>query len=140
MSLDLLNSLEVKYKNTVVSHLGIEFVEVTRSKLVATMPVDERTIQPLGILNGGSSVLLAETIGSVGSWLNVDQDKFVCLGMEINANHIKPAYIGDLVTGIATPIHLGRKVHIWDIEIRNKEEKLVCKSRLTVAVVPKKED
>lgn len=116
--------------------LGIEFTEIGDDFLVATMPVDERTIQPAGILHGGASVVLAESLGSVGSTLIVDPEKYYCVGQSINANHIRPGIKGK-VTGTAKPIHIGKTSHIWSIEINNDEGKLVCVCRLTMAVVRK---
>jgi 1,4-dihydroxy-2-naphthoyl-CoA hydrolase len=100
------------------------------------MPVDHRTKQPYGLLHGGASCVLAETLGSVASALVVDADKFICVGLEINANHIRSAREG-FVTGITTPIHIGASTHVWDIKIYDEREKLVCVSRLTVAILKK---
>jgi len=120
-----------------VSHLGIEYTEVGDDHICAKMPVDSRTTQPFGLLHGGASVVLAETLGSVGSHLCVDIEKYICVGLEINANHVKSATSG-FVYGKATIIHLGRKTHIWDIRITNEASELVCISRLTVAVIEKR--
>ncbi len=116
------------------AHLGMQFSGLGPDYLEATMPVDERTRQPYGLLHGGASVALAETLGSVGSALVVDHNKFRCVGLEINANHLRSVSKG-LVTGKATPIHLGRTTHIWDIRITDDRGKLICISRLTVAVI-----
>jgi 1,4-dihydroxy-2-naphthoyl-CoA hydrolase len=124
-------------KNTMVEHLGIEFLELGKNFITAKMPVDHRTHQPMGLLHGGASIVLAETLGSVASSILVDMNKFHCVGLEINANHIKSARNG-FVTGKATPIHLGKKTHVWDIKITNGNDELVCVSRLTVAVIEKK--
>ena len=124
-------------KNTMVEHLGIEFLEIGQNFISAKMPVDNRTIQPMGLLHGGASIVLAETLGSVASSILVDINKFHCVGLEINANHIKSARSG-YVTGKATPIHIGKKTHVWDIRIINENEDLVCISRLTVAIIEKK--
>ncbi|MCK5209120.1 MAG: PaaI family thioesterase [Cyclobacteriaceae bacterium] len=124
-------------KNTMVDHLGIEFLELGKNYITAKMPVDPRTTQPMGLLHGGASIALAETLGSVASSILVDINKFHCVGLEINANHIKSARKG-YVTGKATPIHLGKKTHVWDIKITNEKDDLVCVSRLTVAVIEKK--
>ena len=124
-------------KNTMVEHLGIEFLELGKNFISAKMPVDHRTHQPMGLLHGGASIVLAETLGSVASSILVDMNKFHCVGLEINANHIKSARNG-FVTGKATPIHLGKKTHVWDIKITNGNDELVCVSRLTVAVIEKK--
>ncbi len=122
--------------NTAVSHLGIEITEVGEDFLTGTMPVDERTRQPRGILHGGSSVLLAESLGSIAANYCVDPDKAFCVGMEVNANHLRSVK-GGLVTGTARPVHLGRSTQVWEIGIRNQAGKLVCLSRLTMAVVQK---
>ena len=124
-------------KNTMVEHLGIEFLEIGQNFISAKMPVDHRTIQPMGLLHGGASIVLAETLGSVASSILVDINKFHCVGLEINANHIKSARNG-YVTGKAIPIHIGKKTHVWDIRIINENEDLVCISRLTVAIIEKK--
>ena len=122
-------------KNTIMETLDIKVTGVGEDFIEATMPVDKRTHQPYGILHGGASVVLAESMGSFGSMLTVDQTKFHCVGIDINANHIKALKSG-LVTGRATPIHIGRSTQVWHIEIRNEEKELVCISRLTIAVVP----
>jgi 1,4-dihydroxy-2-naphthoyl-CoA hydrolase len=116
------------------THLGIEFTEIGADYLRGTMPVSPRVHQPMGVLHGGASVALAETLGSVAAFLVVDRGKFRCLGQEINANHIRPVMEG-LVTGTARPFHIGARSHVWGIEIRDQRERLVCVSRLTVAVV-----
>jgi 1,4-dihydroxy-2-naphthoyl-CoA hydrolase len=124
-------------KGSMVEHLGISWAELGDNFLKATMPVDHRTIQPFGLLHGGASLTLAETIGSVGSAMIIDPKKFFCVGMEINANHLRSVKDG-FVTGMATPFHIGGSTHVWDIRITDEKEKLVCISRLTVAVIPKK--
>jgi 1,4-dihydroxy-2-naphthoyl-CoA hydrolase len=121
-------------KGTMGEHIGIEFTELGADFLKAHMPVDARTRQPYGLLHGGASCVLAETLGSVASALVIDPDKFICVGLEINANHIRGVREG-LVTGIATPLHLGSSTHVWDIKIHDEREKLVCVSRLTVAIL-----
>lgn len=123
--------------NNMAEYLGIEFTELGPDFLKATMPVDHRTNQPYGILHGGASCVLAETLGSIGAALVMDESQFICVGLEINANHIRSVREG-LVTGVATPIHLGRSTQVWDIRIHDQQEKLVCISRLTVAILPKK--
>jgi 1,4-dihydroxy-2-naphthoyl-CoA hydrolase len=123
-------------QHTMGEHIGIEWSEVGPNYLKATMPVDHRTKQPYGLLHGGASCVLAETLGSVASALVVDQEKFICVGLEINANHVRSAREG-LVTGICTPIHIGASTHVWDIKIYDEREKLICVSRLTVAVLKK---
>ena len=124
-------------KNTMVEHLGIEFLELGDNFISARMPVDQRTHQPMGLLHGGASLVLAETLGSVASSIIVDMNSFHCVGLEINANHIKPARNG-FVTGKAFPVHIGKKTHVWDIRIQNEGKELVCISRLTVAIIEKK--
>ena len=116
--------------------LGVVWLSLAKDRLVASMPVSPQNKQPFGILHGGASVALAETLASVGGWLNIDEQNFNAVGLEINANHIRPAARGS-VLGTATPIHLGRSTHVWQIEIRNEEAKLVCLSRCTLAIVPK---
>lgn len=120
-----------------VGHLGIEFTKIGEDFLEATMPVDQRTTQPFGLLHGGASVTLAETMGSLASTLLVDSNKQNCVGLEINANHIKSAKSG-LVVGMVKPIHIGKKTHVWEIKITNESNELVCISRLTIAVIDKK--
>ena len=124
-------------KGTMTEHLGIEWVEVGKNFLKAKMPVDHRTIQPYGLLHGGASCVLAETIGSVASHLVIDPIQFYCVGIEINANHIRSAKEG-FVYGTCSPLHIGSSTHVWDIRITNEEEKLICISRLTVAIMKKK--
>ena len=122
-------------KNNMVTHLGIEFTEIGKDFLCGKMPVDQRTIQPMGILHGGASVVLAETLGSVASVCCVDITKQYVVGLEINANHIKSVRAGNWVYGKATAIHIGRKTHIWEIRITNEENKLICISRITMAIM-----
>lgn len=115
--------------------LGITIVELTTERVVATMPVDHRTRQPYGILHGGASVALAETVASIGATMNVDRATSVAVGLEINANHMRPKRDG-VVTGTATPIHRGKSTQVWDVRIVDEEGRLVCVSRCTLAVVP----
>lgn len=122
--------------NHIGAALGIQFKEMGSDFLSATMPVDERTRQPFGLLHGGASVVLAETLGSMASFLCIDAEKNIAVGLEVNANHLRPVTNGH-VTGICTPIHIGSKTHVWDIKIYTDRGKLSCVSRLTVAVVPK---
>ena len=124
-------------KGTMGEYIGIEWTEIGPDFLKAKMPVDHRTIQPYGLLHGGASVALAETIGSVASYLVVDNQQFYCVGLEINANHIRGVRQG-FVIGTATALHLGKTTHVWDIKIKDELDKLICVSRLTVAIVPKK--
>jgi 1,4-dihydroxy-2-naphthoyl-CoA hydrolase len=117
-------------------HLGMEWLEIGRDFLKMKMPVDERTRQPYGLLHGGASCALAETVGSVGSHLVIDPEKFICVGLEINANHIRSARSG-FVTATAFPLHVGKSTHVWDIKIHDEENKLICVCRLTVAILLK---
>jgi len=122
--------------NTMAELIGIEFTEVGDNYLKAKMPVDHRTQQPYGLLHGGASATLAETLGSVASALVIDQSRYNCVGLEINANHIRGVKEGN-VFGTVLPLHIGRSTHVWDIKIYDQREKLVCVSRLTVAILPK---
>ena len=115
-------------------HLGMEFTEVGPDFLRGRMPVDHRTHQPFGILHGGASVALAETLGSFAAGMVVDDSKYRCVGQEINANHIRAVSSG-FVIGTARPVHLGRRSHVWEIRIVDEQERLVCISRLTMAVL-----
>ena len=133
ITVEELNALFVQ--NMVVA-LGIRFSEITDDSLSATMPVDERTRQPFGILHGGASVVLAESLGSIASNLVIGRGDYVGVGLEVNANHIRPVKDGE-VTGVCKPIHLGSKTHVWEIKLYDKRGKLHCISRLTVAIVPK---
>ncbi|GAA0552008.1 hotdog fold thioesterase [Chitinophaga japonensis] len=135
ISLDQLNEMSA---GTMGAHLGMEFTEIGPDYLRIMMPVDFRTVQPYGLLHGGASAAMAETAGSVASALIIDPEKQICVGMEINANHIRGVREG-YVHGIARPLHLGSTTHVWDIRITDDHHKLVCVSRLTVAVLPKKE-
>ena len=119
---------------TMVEHLGIEFLEVGEDSLTARMPVDRRTIQPAGLLHGGASVALAETLGSVAASLCVDLADTLCVGLEINANHVRSVRSG-FVTGVARPIHLGSSTQVWDIRITDEQDRLTCICRLTMAVL-----
>ena len=121
--------------NTLLKALGIEFSEITKNKVVASMPVDDRTRQPFGLLHGGASVALAESLASVAAWLNCDEKKFAVVGIEINANHIRAKREG-VVSGTATPLHRGRKTHVWEIRIVDEEDNLICISRCTLGVIP----
>lgn len=123
-------------QNTAVSHLGIEITEIGEDYLTGTMPVDDRSRQPLGLLHGGCSALLAETLGSLAGNFCVDPQRAYCVGMEINANHLRPVKQG-LVRGVTRPIHLGRSTQVWEINISSEADKLVCVARLTLAVVPR---
>lgn len=120
-------------QNTAVSHMGIEYLEVGDNFLKGRMPVDERTVQPFGILHGGSSVLLAETLGSMAANCCLRDPDTVAVGLEINANHLRPATSG-WVYGTATAVHLGSSTQVWDIVIENEQGKKTCVSRLTMAI------
>jgi 1,4-dihydroxy-2-naphthoyl-CoA hydrolase len=116
--------------------LEIEFTEILPDSISARMPVNEKTRQPYGILHGGASVVLAETLGSVASNLVINSDKYIGVGLEVNANHLRPVKSG-FVTGICSPIHIGGKTHVWDIKLYDDRGKMTCVSRLTVAIIPK---
>jgi 1,4-dihydroxy-2-naphthoyl-CoA hydrolase len=122
--------------DTMATYLEMEWTEVGPDYLCMRMPVVSKTKQPYGLLHGGASCALAETIGSVASYLCIDPDKYLCVGMEINANHLKGVREG-YVTATCRPLHLGRSSHVWDIRIHQEDGALVCVSRLTVAVIPK---
>jgi len=124
-------------KGTLMEVLGIEMVELGPDKVVATMPVNEATRQPTGILHGGASVALAETVASVGTYNLIDQKNQIAVGLEINANHIRGKRDG-IVTAVAVPLHKGRTTMVWDIKITDEEGKLVCVSRCTMAIVDRK--
>jgi 1,4-dihydroxy-2-naphthoyl-CoA hydrolase len=132
-----LESLNKLSDNTMVSHLGIEFTRIGDDFLEAKMPVDSRTHQPLGLLHGGASVTLAETLGSLAATLCVDHETKYCVGLDINANHIKSVKSG-YVFGIAKPIHIGKRTHVWEIRIVNEIKELICVSRITMAVIDKR--
>ena len=128
--------LYFNFKHKHMGHaLGMEFQHIAKKEIIATMPVNENSVQPFGVLHGGASVALAETLCSVGGWfLLEDKDKTV-VGVEINANHIRSVKMGGKVTGTAKPIHMGQKIQVWECEIRDEKEKLVCTSRCTLAVI-----
>src|ERR1700733_13486530 len=131
LSIDQLQRLA---ENTLGGYLGMEFTEIGEDYLTCRMPVDHRTRQPYGLLHGGASVVLAETLGSTGAVMCVDKAGFLCVGQEINANHVRSARSGQ-VTGTARPVHLGGRSHVWAIEIVNGEQALVFISRMTVAII-----
>ncbi len=131
-----LEALNANRGGTLIGHLDIVFTEIGEDFLSATMPVDERTRQPYGLLHGGASVVLAETLGSTGATLCVDRSSYLCVGQEINANHVRAARDGR-VTGTARPVHLGGRTQVWSIEIVNESKELICISRLTMAVIKK---
>lgn len=131
-----LQDLQELGKGTMGEYLDMELVELGDNFLKMKMPVDHRTIQPFGLLHGGASCALAETAGSIAAQLVVDDSKFSCVGLEINANHVRSVRQG-LVFAVATPVHLGASTQVWDIRITDERDKLVCISRLTVAVLKK---
>ncbi|MGH8283659.1 MAG: hotdog fold thioesterase [Gammaproteobacteria bacterium] len=131
LTVDDLNQYQ---QRTLVTHLGIRYTEIGDDYIRAVMPVDERTKQPAGILHGGASVALAETLGSTGANLVVDRETKLCVGLDINANHVRAMREG-FVTGTARPIHIGKSTQVWEIRITDKDDKLVCVSRITMAVL-----
>lgn len=123
-------------KNTMAEHLGIEFLEIGKDYITAKMPVDNRTQQPFGLLHGGASVVLAETLASIAATGCINNETQVAMGMEVNANHIRGVRSG-YVFGKATPVHIGKKTHVWKVKVTNEENELVCVSRLTLVIVDK---
>jgi len=122
-------------KNTIVEHLDIKFSEIGDDYLEATMPVNNKTVQPFRLLHGGASVVLAETLGSVASNIIAATSNQQVVGLEVNANHLKSVKEGHVVTGRVTPVRIGKRIHVWQIEIKNDLEDLICSSRLTVVVL-----
>lgn len=135
VTLEVLNKLS---RSTMAERIGIEFTAIGTDYLEAKMPVDERTQQPFGLLHGGASVALAETMGSMAAAFCVDTSRQFCVGLEINANHIRGVRQG-FVKGITKPVHIGKKTQVWEIRILNETDDLVCISRITMAVLDKKE-
>lgn len=133
ITLDVLNQSS---PNTLIEHLKIEYVAISEDSISATMPVCSFTHQPLGMLHGGASVVLAETLGSLAANFCVEEDRY-CVGLDINANHVRAKRQG-IVTGTASPIHLGQTTQVWDIKIVDEQQRLICTSRLTIAVKKKK--
>lgn len=133
MNLTMLNAVG---NNNMIDHLGIEFIEIGDDYLVARMPVDHRTIQPAGIMHGGASTVLAETIGSVAANCCVDPSKSYCVGLDINTNHIRSIREG-YVIGIGKPFHVGKTTQVWGIEIRNDKKELISVNRLTLSALEK---
>ncbi len=131
-NIDLINQ---SCEACMVGHIGIKITEAGDDYLKGTMPVDHRTTQPFGILHGGASVTLAESLGSLAANLAVDPATHRCVGLDINANHVRAVPSGSMVTGIAKPYHIGRSTQVWDIKIYDEREKLVCVSRLTMSVI-----
>jgi len=121
-------------RNTMVEHIGIEFLEVGDDYVKARMPVDHRTVQPAGLLHGGASVTLAETLGSVAANLCVDMSQKTCVGLDINANHVRSVNSG-FVYGTARPVHIGSSTQVWEIRITDERDQLICISRITMAVL-----
>ncbi|MDH5629514.1 MAG: hotdog fold thioesterase [Gammaproteobacteria bacterium] len=128
-----LDDINANRKDTLVEHLGIEVVEVGDDYIKASMPVDKRTHQPMGLLHGGASIALAETMGSIAAYLTVD-DGYSCVGLEINGNHMRSVTEG-FVYATARPVHLGRSTQVWDIRIQDEQDRNVCISRLTMAIL-----
>jgi uncharacterized protein (TIGR00369 family) len=124
-----------RQKETLLTTLGIEFVEAGKERVVARMPVGPKVHQPFGLLHGGASVALAETVASTGAWMNCDQARERVVGIEINANHLRALRDG-VVTAVATPVHVGRRTQVWQVHIADEKGKAVCVSRCTLAVVP----
>ena len=135
LDLERLNAIS---KDTLIALLGIEYTKIGDDFIQATMPVDARTHQPYGFLHGGASVVLAETLGSIAANMCVDEKKY-CVGLDINANHIRAMRAGN-VTGKATPLHIGVTTQVWQIEISDERERLVCTSRITMAVMQHKKN
>jgi 1,4-dihydroxy-2-naphthoyl-CoA hydrolase len=131
-----LEALTAQSIGTMIEHVGIEYVEVGDDYIKASMPVDRRTSQPFGLLHGGASVVLAETLGSTAANWCINPDQKICVGLEINANHVRSARAG-YVFGVAKPIHLGTSTQLWEVHIHDEQAKLVCVSRLTLAVLSK---
>ncbi len=129
-----IESIKELGKNNMMDHLGIELIELGDNYIKGRMPVDARTKQPTGVLHGGATAALAETLGSIGGNLVVDMNSYTCVGLDINANHLRPVSSG-FVYGIAFPFHIGKKTQVWSIEIHNEEGKLICISRLTLAII-----
>ena len=123
------------FANTMAEFLKMEWEEIGNDFLKLSMPVDDSTRQPYGFLHGGASCVLAETIGSAGSALIIDREKYYCVGLEINANHLRSVKEGKVIA-TAKPLHLGKSTHVWDIKIHDENERLICVSRLTVAILP----
>ncbi len=134
-----LEALNRRGEGNFVGHLGIRYVSITADSLTAAMRVDAKMHQPYGILHGGASMALAETVGSAAGNLCVDPDRFVCVGMEINGNHVRPVRQGE-IRATARPLHLGTRTQVWDISIADERGRLVCAARLTLAVLPRRRD
>ena len=133
----IINEIHSRSKSTLVENLGIKITDVGQQFICGKMPVDKRTKQPFGILHGGASVALAETLGSIGAGMQLDQTSYTVVGIEINASHLKAVKTG-WVFGKANAIRIGKKIQVWGIDIKDKNNNIVCKSRLTLAVIQKK--
>ncbi|WP_271395491.1 PaaI family thioesterase [Neomicrococcus lactis] len=133
-----LEELNNANRGTLNANLGIEVIEKTENSLIGRMPVDERTTQPAGVVHGGASVAFAETLASWAGFLTIDRERFHAVGLEINANHVRPGLAGQWLRGEATVVNMGRTTQIWDIRITNEEGKLVCISRCTLAIIAQK--
>ena len=133
---EIIDRIHSRSTSTMVENLGIEIIDVGQNFISGKMPVDERTKQPFGLLHGGASVALAETLGSIGAGMQIDHSSQSVVGIEINANHLKSVKSG-WVFGTATAIRIGRKIQVWEIDIKDKNDNYVCKSRLTLAVIEK---
>ena len=134
---EIIEKINKTLHNTMSAQLGIEITDIGEDFISGKMPVDERTVQPFGLLHGGASVALSETLGSIGGGIKVYSNNETVVGIEINANHLKSARDG-WVYGKATPIRIGKKIQVWNIEITNDSNDIICVSRLTLAVIPKK--
>ncbi len=132
-----LDELSALNEDTLTSHIGIQLTEIGEDFLKGTMPVDRRTKQPMGIVHGGASVALAETLGSIAANMVINPEEKVCVGLDINANHVRSASSGT-ITGVAKPLHLGASTHVWSIEMFNDQAQLTCVSRITMAVLDRK--
>ena len=133
---EIIDRIHSRSTSTMVENLGIEIIDVGKNFISGKMPVDERTKQPFGLLHGGASVALAETLGSIGAGMQIDHSSQSVVGIEINANHLKSVKSG-WVFGMATAVRIGRKIQVWEIDIKDKNDNHVCKSRLTLAVIEK---
>ena len=133
---EIIDTIHSRSTSTMVENLGIEIIDVGQNFISGKMPVDERTKQPFGLLHGGASVALAETLGSIGAGMQIDHSSQSVVGIEINANHLKSVKSG-WVFGTATAVRIGRKIQVWEIDIKDKNDNYVCKSRLTLAVIEK---
>ena len=136
---EIIASINSTREGSVWDILDIKLVEAAKDRLVATMPIGPNHRQQVGYLHGGISVVLAESLASVGSVLNIEADRQMAFGLEINANHLRPKREG-MVTGVATPIRLGRSTHVWDVKITDEDDKLICVSRCTIAIVDRPPD